>query len=539
MGCGQGWGETGEMARMKVRAYIESVRETYVEALRRAIRKSKEEGTFLASEVVIRTAREGADAGAASPEGGAEGEGGEGGGFLLADLLTGTPEAPQPAILMRDPEEGPMIGAIGQGMIEVAVYPFLWEACRVWLRHAEPDWSNLQGWFRVWFEEKLGSERGGTGEDGLMGMVHLMSDPIPEGGGYLFNVDFGSAPVEAFFNLLEALSGMGASDVRIGQSDGTDLDEEVVEALRSPELTQETFLKLVSQLVSELEGVAGVEVMHGPPAMFLRVREEGVQEASVLNLMNLWLVLQRTSLEHRPREVARYLRGQLESTQYQRLHSPPDLSSLRPVIKSSEFVEHVRQLAQNKGDQRLSLLCTRFVGDLWIACVWDRPNGMQFVTSGEPEEFGLSREEAHARALKNYLGTRGEVETVVDRGVIVARTHDNYDASLLLDDDFWSEMARKMPGEVLACAPTRDAVLISSVGTDGGEAKLRQLAQEYLAAGNHAISGTMLRRQANVWVVHLPSKGARAVGDVEALRKEENMRVKEEVEKKKPWWKFW
>ena len=168
--------------------------------------------------------------------------------------------------------------------------------------HEEPDWSPVHAWFRKWFEEKLGGE---AGEDGLMGMVHLFSDPIPEGGGYLFTIDFGSAPVAAFFELLQALSDMGASEVRIGHSDGTEMDAEVVETLRSATLTQEQFVKVVCAAGAGAGGGdVGVEVAEEPPGMVLKIKEEGLDDASTSNLGNLWLVLQRTAAEHRPRERA-------------------------------------------------------------------------------------------------------------------------------------------------------------------------------------------------------------------------------------------
>src|SRR5262249_22269050 len=155
----------------------------------------------------------------------------------------------------------------------------------------------------------------------------------------------------------------------------------------------------------------------------------------------------------------------------------------------------------------IPLVCTRLVGDLWIACVWDRPNGMQFVLAGEPEEFGLSSDETFARALQNYMESHPLVETTEDRGVTLARTQDNYDATLLLDNAFGEKLRDLMAGAVLACVPAREMVLNTGTGTQGGEDAMRPLAREPVKSGNPPISAKIPGREQNLWVVHEKSSG--------------------------------
>jgi len=51
----------------------------------------------------------------------------------------------------------------------------------------------------------------------LSGVVHFMSDPELQGDRYDISLDLGSAPVETFESLLDALVLVGAKSVEIGK----------------------------------------------------------------------------------------------------------------------------------------------------------------------------------------------------------------------------------------------------------------------------------------------------------------------------------
>jgi hypothetical protein len=101
------------------------------------------------------------------------------------------------------------------GRLRVRLGPFFWD-CLDFRIPAPPgaDWGPLAAWFREWFDEE------DEGEDGLFGVVHFLSDPQTEDGGVCFQADLGSAPVEAFEGLLDAVAALGAPEVVIGRQEG-------------------------------------------------------------------------------------------------------------------------------------------------------------------------------------------------------------------------------------------------------------------------------------------------------------------------------
>jgi hypothetical protein len=551
------------MADMTARQHIDATRDVYLNALRTAVRAAKAAGEFLGAEVGVRAP--------AAPDDAPSSPGGQ---VFRIDLLTGTSDKPQPVMVAHQQPSGPLVGALRQGTIEVAVYPLAWEACRVWCRHPEPDWRALYAWYHEWIDLAGDKE---PDDDGLSGVVHYLSDPRPEGGGWLTEVDLGSAPVAALTALLQVLSDLGATDVRLGTADGADLDPAAADALRAPDLSAEAFTAVVADLLRSLDEVESLQIVE---PLVIRMRTQGAREQSTAHLDNLWRRIQRIEPAQRLREVDRYLRMHRESAQHVVGGLKPDLESLRPVIKSSLFLEGVRQQmrpareaadgprdggtpdAARVADEAksaadggpLPLVCRPLAGDLWVLYVWDRPNGMQFVTATEPAEFGLSADEFHARAMANYLGSHRAIDLQADGAAVAVRTHDNYDASLLLDDTFWEGQLQSMadgaagPAKpdaaggqaddqvtLLAAVPSRDVVLMARLEIPGAERKLRDLIARHLQAGDHLISATILRRTGGGWAVYAtagPAVRAGGAGGVPpggpAARP-----------KKKPWWKFW
>jgi hypothetical protein len=100
----------------------------------------------------------------------------------------------------------------GDGL-RVSMGPFQWQQMpfRVPRRKAM-GWQPLQDWFWRWFRQ---DDDGG--EDGLLGVVHFLSDPEVSGKSVAFEADLGSAPVEAFEELLDAIATLGAKRCEIGQ----------------------------------------------------------------------------------------------------------------------------------------------------------------------------------------------------------------------------------------------------------------------------------------------------------------------------------
>lgn len=99
--------------------------------------------------------------------------------------------------------------------LTVLLRPFWWDSLTVTFQGevGSVDYGPLVAWYREWFGED------GEGGGELLGVVHSLSDPEAVDGEVRFTIDLGSAPVEAFEGLLDAVAALGVAEVALGEAD--------------------------------------------------------------------------------------------------------------------------------------------------------------------------------------------------------------------------------------------------------------------------------------------------------------------------------
>src|SRR5262249_51649306 len=157
----------------------------------------------------------------------------------------------------------------------------------------------------------------------------------------------------------------------------------------------------------------------------------------------------RAPPDEREGTLRRYLAASIETARATDGELPaPSRSDVVPTIKSSEWLA---------GLPTKELATTPLVADLVVAYAFDRAQSMRYASRRELEALGLSTSELPAVALVNLrarlprqLGTRGDGKSFL----FVAGG--NYEASLLLLDEVWTQLAPNMPGDLIACVLARD-----------------------------------------------------------------------------------
>ncbi len=107
----------------------------------------------------------------------------------------------------------PIAFAWPDSKIEVELRPFQWNwmQIRIFGLQASADWTPIRDWFLQWFKEDDPTDQE------LLEAVHFLSAPETREDCSQVSVDLGTAPVESFEELLDAIGRLGGQRVQIGQ----------------------------------------------------------------------------------------------------------------------------------------------------------------------------------------------------------------------------------------------------------------------------------------------------------------------------------
>lgn len=93
--------------------------------------------------------------------------------------------------------------------------PFFWNGCEFVLNPYSSDFSWIIAWTKKWIDE---ADEMPEDSCGLSGVIHSVTSPEVVNGSLLFSVDFGSAGVDAFMELIEGIRSQGTKSFKIRTS---------------------------------------------------------------------------------------------------------------------------------------------------------------------------------------------------------------------------------------------------------------------------------------------------------------------------------
>ncbi len=162
-----------------------------------------------------------------------------------------------------------------------------------------------------------------------------------------------------------------------------------------------------------------------------------------------------------------------------------DRAHIVPVFKPQTWLDGLR-------DAHVPLpLSERFNDELAVVYAEDMPSSMRFLT--EHDDIG-DRARLRDLALDNLSRLLARLTLRQgDDGLWLASAGGNYEASLLLFDELWSngQIGGKVDGDIVVGVPAKDVLIVTGSRNREGLARLRKLATE-LAAGPYGLTPHLL-----------------------------------------------
>lgn len=188
----------------------------------------------------------------------------------------------------------------------------------------------------------------------------------------------------------------------------------------------------------------------------------------------------------------------------------PGSEEIRALLKDEVFMRGLAQkLAEGPKETATdnAVVSKKFLADLWIVYVVDSPASISMLTQRNLRDMGLDADQVHALALANMSKAltpfKGQALENIP-GLHGVDLGDSYEAARLLLVDAWKPMAEEVPGDLIACAPIRNAVLYAGSGDDKALADMGLVAKDLMQQQAYALSTTQLRWTPEGWKVHVP-----------------------------------
>jgi hypothetical protein len=100
--------------------------------------------------------------------------------------------------------------------LTIELNPFFWNGCEFVIDKIYENIDWLRNWTKKWIDEK---DEKSTDENGFCGVIHSVTYPIVENQVTKFTIDFGTADVYAFIELINEIQLSGAERVIINSFD--------------------------------------------------------------------------------------------------------------------------------------------------------------------------------------------------------------------------------------------------------------------------------------------------------------------------------
>jgi uncharacterized protein YtpQ (UPF0354 family) len=236
-----------------------------------------------------------------------------------------------------------------------------------------------------------------------------------------------------------------------------------------------------------------VSAIQSDPLHLWAVTREGNE--ITINLDSLHASVRGASQQTRERAVDQFAAATLDvaSNVDRKIHAGA-VDQLIPLIKSLAWFE---ARSTNRIVRR------PVVADLNVVYAFDWPTVTNYVDRKELEGLSVPLDRVHEVAVENlrsriprHIATRGDGKS------FLLMAGGNLEASLILLDEVWDQVAAQVRGEIVACVVARDVCLVTGTKVAGGLQSLVEARDRLCAEGlpAHFISTTLICRSGLEWI---------------------------------------
>jgi len=144
-----------------------------------------------------------------------------------------------------------------------------------------------------------------------------------------------------------------------------------------------------------------------------------------------------------------------------------------------------------------------FVADLVLFYAFDQPTCFTMVAHRDLTRLSLDKHQLHDIALTNLRRAIPQPELhEVSPGVFMLTCGGNFEATTLLLDEVWEQVAETVQGDLVLSVPSRDVVIFTGTQNRDGLAFMRSKVSQILETGDHTLTRHFLVRCGTRWSLY-------------------------------------
>jgi uncharacterized protein YtpQ (UPF0354 family) len=166
-----------------------------------------------------------------------------------------------------------------------------------------------------------------------------------------------------------------------------------------------------------------------------------------------------------------------------------DRSRIVPIVKDRNWIKEIQESTKSRGaDDAPENVFDDFNEELVVVYAEDNPKTIRYLTPENLAKLGIARGELRALAVENLKRLIPQIEVLPGPLVSMVKADGDYEASLLLFNELWSNGQIRVDGDFVVAIPARDLLLVTGSRNLAGIAKLRELASRAVRASSYHLT---------------------------------------------------
>lgn len=179
-----------------------------------------------------------------------------------------------------------------------------------------------------------------------------------------------------------------------------------------------------------------------------------------------------------------------------------DRARLVPILKDKAWIAEMDQSIKERKAKGITSVYEPYNDELVVVYAQDTPTNVRYLTSEDVGKLRIEMSELRSLAWANLAKIAAEPDVRLEHGIYRITAGGDYDACILLLDDFWNHAKLPVNGELVATVPARDFLAVTGSEDRESIAKLRSAARSVAAQAPYRLTPQLFIRRAGKFVVY-------------------------------------